>query len=97
MNPTDALNKLIALAGSQTALARECGDPIKQGHVSYWIKKGRVSSSAVIKAEAAALRLVGRNGGEAVTRYDMRPDLYPAEIVIEKPGPGACIPTEEAA
>jgi DNA-binding transcriptional regulator YdaS (Cro superfamily) len=67
-----AVNKAIELAGSQRKLAKMCGEPIIQSHISYWKNIGKkINSAYVLKLEKA---FKGK-----MTRHDMRPDLYPGE------------------
>lgn len=67
-----ALERAIAIAGGQSALARAMG--LRQCHVWSWLKRNkRVPASQVIKLEKAV------NG--IVTRHDLRPDLYPLDSV----------------
>lgn len=42
MDPKAALEKAIALAGTQTAFAAALGPTIKTGHVYHWLKQGRL-------------------------------------------------------
>lgn len=61
-----ALHRAIALAGSQTGLARRIGKT--QSHVAQWLRRGRVGPTACIAIETAV-------GGQ-VTRYELRPDVF---------------------
>lgn len=64
------LQKAIEILGSQTALAKQCG--VKQQHIHYWLHHlGYVPAEHVIRIEKAT------NG--KVTRYELRPDIYPRE------------------
>ena len=73
--PTLALKRAIAEAGGQSALARACG--VKQGHVWHWLNKSlRAPAEQVLAIEAAA--------GGAVSRYELRPDIYGRESVPAK-------------
>jgi len=67
------LKKAIEIAGGQKALAEKLGVPIKQQHVWKWLHKTKDGPPAkyVIPIEQAT------NG--QVTRYDLRPDIYPRE------------------
>jgi len=66
----NALQKAIKYVGSQKALAKAIGS--KQQTVNWWLHKSRkVPPEYVLSIE----RVV--NG--AVTRYDLRPDIYPRE------------------
>lgn len=71
------LERAIELVGGQSALARLCG--VKQGHVWHWLRQAkRVPAERVIPIEMATKG--------AVTRHDLRPDLYPVaqeEIAAE--------------
>jgi len=62
-----ALERAIAAAGGQSALARLIGK--SQGHVWHWLKVGkRVPAEAVLAIE----------GATGVPRHELRPDVYPA-------------------
>lgn len=52
---------------TQDDLAEALG--VTQGAISQWLSKGRIPAERVLQIEQAT------NG--AVTRYEMRPDLYP--------------------
>ena len=70
MNELDALVKAAELAGGQSALARGTG--VKQGHVWWWINKsGQAPADKVLDIERAI--------DGAVTRHELRPDIYPFE------------------
>ena len=75
----EALERAISEATSQSELARRVAQltsrPIRQGHVWKWIRAGRVPPDMAIPVERAT--------GGKVTRYDLRPDLYPREQAIE--------------
>ena len=65
-----ALKRAIAIAGSQSALARIIG--VNQQNVNHWLLKGsRVPAEYVIPIERASY-------GQ-VKRHELRPDLYPIE------------------
>jgi len=51
-----------------------------QGTVSSWIARGRLPAERVLPVEAATM-------GQ-VTRYDLRPDIYPRERVPQSHAPG---------
>ncbi len=62
-----ALERAIAVAGGQSALARLIGK--SQGHVWHWLKVAkRVPAEAVLSIE----------GATGVPRHELRPDVYPA-------------------
>lgn len=63
------IQKSIEIVGGQTALARSCG--VRYQAVQKWIKKSRVPAARVLDIERATK---GR-----VTRYELRPDIYPKE------------------
>ena len=69
MNPKKALLEAVRIVGSQSELARRCG--IRQPAVAQWIASGRVPAERAIEVE--------RMTQAQVTRYDLRPDLYPRE------------------
>jgi len=63
---TTNIRRAVDAAGGQTALATALG--IRQGHVSQWLRRGKVPADRVLAIEAAI-------GGE-VTRYELRPDVF---------------------
>jgi DNA-binding transcriptional regulator YdaS (Cro superfamily) len=63
------IEKAIAIVGSQTALAEELG--IRPQAVQQWVASGHVPVRRVIAVEKAT--------GGAVTRHELRPDIYPEE------------------
>ncbi|MCX7284363.1 MAG: YdaS family helix-turn-helix protein [Novosphingobium sp.] len=66
--PLEALRRLEAAAGSQSALARALG--VSQPTVWHWLNVSRrLPAEKVLKAE----RLYG------VSRHELRPDIYPVE------------------
>jgi DNA-binding transcriptional regulator YdaS (Cro superfamily) len=65
-----AANKAIELAGGQTALARLLGKEFKQYHMQHWKNHG-IPAKHAIRVEKALKR--------AITRYELRPDIYPKE------------------
>ena len=67
---TQALEQAIAAAGSQSELARRIG--VSQNAVSRWMRiNGQVGDRFAIKVEQAT--------DGAVSRHDLRPDLYPRD------------------
>lgn len=61
------LRKAVVLVGGQTALARKLG--VNQQNVSWWLNKSKkVPAERCAAIEAAT--------GGAVTRYDLRPDVF---------------------
>ena len=64
------LQRAVRLMGGQTALARACGGGCRQQHVWNWLHRDRkVPAEFVLAIENAT--------GGRVTRYQLRPDLYP--------------------
>ena len=60
-----ALDRAIAVIGSQAALAAAIG--VSQQVISYWIKKGhRVPAERVVAVEAAT----------GIARHELRPDIF---------------------
>lgn len=67
LTPKKALQRAVDICGSQSELARRLGGKIKQQHVHYWLENG-LSAVQAIPIERAV------NG--AVTRHDLRPDVF---------------------
>ena len=53
---------------SQSELARRCGGKVRQGHVWKWLHAEKLTAEASIQIETAT--------DGAVTRYDLRPDVF---------------------
>lgn len=69
ISPFEALQKALALAGTQMEFARICG--VKQPTVSYWLKHRRpLAAQCVLRVEAAT----------GISRHLLRPDIYPLEV-----------------
>ena len=67
MKPT-ALERAVAAAGSQSALARICG--VSQPAVFGWLKSGKaIPAEYALAVEAAT----------SISRHELRPDLYPLD------------------
>lgn len=66
------LHRAVAIVGGQTALARALSTaerPIAQGHIWAWLYRTKVTPPEFcIHIEQAT--------GGAVTRYDLRPDIF---------------------
>lgn len=73
---TEPLERAVKLVGGQSALAKVLG--VKQGHVWYWL-----NGAKRIPAEYCAAVEEATSG--AVSKHDLRPDLFEAE----KPNAGA--------
>lgn len=63
---SDALKQAIEVAGGQTKLARAIG--ATQGHVSQWLRRGKVPAEKVLLIERAT----------GVARHHLRPDVFEA-------------------
>lgn len=76
----EALQKAVELVGGQSSLAKAIG--VKQQHVWNWLNRdGKPAAEHVLGIEAAT------NG--AVTRYDLRPDVFgPAPTTAAEPEQG---------
>ncbi|WP_373489975.1 transcriptional regulator [Parasphingorhabdus sp.] len=75
LSPIDALKMAIEKAGSQAKLAKICG--VSSTSVWKWVNyTGEMPPTFVLKAEAAT----------GVSRHELRPDIYPAEDIIEDKG-----------
>jgi len=66
---THAIERAAQIAGGQSALARKLG--CTPQFVSKMCSTGHVPAKRVLSVEAAVER--------AVTRHELRPDLYPVE------------------
>jgi DNA-binding transcriptional regulator YdaS (Cro superfamily) len=64
------LQRAIRIAGGQAALARACGGNCRQQHVWNWVHRDR-------KIPAEFVLAIERATGGLVTRYQLRPDIYP--------------------
>jgi DNA-binding transcriptional regulator YdaS (Cro superfamily) len=64
------LRRAVRIVGGQTALARACGGACKQQHVWNWINRDR-------KVPAEFVLAIERATKGRVTRYQLRPDIYP--------------------
>lgn len=63
----EALQKAVDLAGGQSSLAKAIG--VKQQHVWNWLNRdGKPAAEHVLAIEAAT--------DGAVTRYELRPDVF---------------------
>lgn len=69
MSTECAIHRAVLYAGGQSNLAREIG--LKPQAVQRWCKSGKVPAERVLDVE----RVVAAR----VTRYELRPDLYPQE------------------
>lgn len=67
----EGLVKAIEVAGGQKALAKLCGDKVRQGHVYNWLNRNKhkgLPPQYVLKVEKAL------NG--KLTRHQLRPDIF---------------------
>ncbi len=65
------LQRAISILGGQSALARACGGRVRQQHVWNWLNRDKkVPAEHVLTIELAT-------EGQ-VTRFQLRPDIYPA-------------------
>lgn len=72
------LKEAILIVGSQSALARACGGRVRQQHIWNWLNRDKkVPAEYVIAIERATL---GR-----ITRYQLRPDIYPNVVHMSFP------------
>ena len=62
------IKAIAACAGSQTELARRCGGRVKQGHIWRWLHTQKLTAEACAALECGS--------GGAVTKAQMRPDLF---------------------
>lgn len=72
LSPFQALEAAVAAAGSQAALGEICG--VSQTAVWKWVQSAkRMPAEYVLRAEAAT----------GVSKHDLRPDIYPREIMTD--------------
>lgn len=74
-----AIERACEQAGGQSALAREIG--LRPQSVQGWCTNGVCPPGRAVQVEAALRAIRARAGGHGalVTRYELRPDLYPVE------------------
>jgi DNA-binding transcriptional regulator YdaS (Cro superfamily) len=70
LNGDSALKRAVDILGSQSALARALGEPVKQAHVWYWLNDG----GGKVPAEYCAA--IERATEGKITRHDLRPDVF---------------------
>lgn len=70
-SPLDALKQAIQIAGSQSALARALR--VSQHAVWHWLNKGDLEKPLPADYVLAVEEATG------ISRYDLRPDIYPRE------------------
>jgi len=71
--PFEALQRAVEKAGSQAEIARIAG--VTQPAVWKWVQSSkRVPAEFVLKIEAAT----------GVSRHDLRPDIYPREVMTDR-------------
>ena len=76
ITPLEALQLVVAKAGSQCGLARQLG--VSNTAVWKWVQSTkRMPTEHVLTAE----RLYG------VSRHDLRPDIYPRHLMVDQGGP----------
>ena len=68
------IKAIAACAGSQTELARRCGGRVKQGHIWRWLHTQKLTAEACAALECGS--------GGAVTKAQMRPDLFAGPVQI---------------
>lgn len=61
------IQNIIQMAGGQTALAKAIG--LKQGHVSYWVKAGKIPTDHIIAVSGAV--------NWRITPHQLNPLAYP--------------------
>lgn len=71
-----ALERAIEVAGGLTKLADRL--EVSPQVIVNWRKRGNVPPDRVLAIEAATVD--ADSGLPAVTRHDLRPDLYPVEV-----------------
>lgn len=67
MNTQTAIARAVAAAEGQTKLANAIG--VTQGHVSQWLRRGRVPADKAVAIETAT----------GIPRHELRPDVFPAD------------------
>jgi DNA-binding transcriptional regulator YdaS (Cro superfamily) len=71
----EALQRAVVSAGGQKALAEKIGT--RQSLVWYWLNRSKNG------VPAEYVERIERETAGAVTRHDLRPDLWPAEQSVE--------------
>lgn len=73
---TDLIQKVVTLAGGQTALASFCatetGKPVKQSHVWNWLNRDLCIPPEFILSSCKAIEWV-------ITPHELNPRIYPNE------------------
>jgi len=72
------IEKAIAVVGSQKELARRIGGKVKQQHIHRWLYLTKC-----LPAERAIQIEIATDG--AVTRHELRPDLWPPPSEFDPP------------
>jgi DNA-binding transcriptional regulator YdaS (Cro superfamily) len=62
------LEKAVRITGGQSQLARSLGGKVRQGYVWKWLRRGYPPAEHAVAIERATRG--------AVTRYDLRPDVF---------------------
>lgn len=76
MKTQNPVLKAIVAAGSVSELAARCG--VRYQAVQRWRNRGLVPAERVLQVEKAT--------GGRVSRYELRPDLYPQEVAESSQG-----------
>lgn len=71
ISKSNPVQRAVDVCITQSALAEKLG--VRPQAVQQWVASGRVPAKRVIAVERAT--------GGKVTRYELDPDLYPAEAV----------------
>ena len=75
-SPVDALKRAVASIGGQSKTARLLG--LSQTSIWKWVSRGKVlPAEYVLKVEAAT----------GISKHELRPDIYPLEILASQPSP----------
>jgi DNA-binding transcriptional regulator YdaS (Cro superfamily) len=62
------LEKAVRITGGQSQLARRIGGKVRQGYVWKWLRRGYAPAEHALAIERATQG--------AVTRYELRPDVF---------------------
>ena len=76
MNQLEALEKAVDVLGGQTAVAKICGDPVRQQHVRNWLyRDGKTPEKHAVKIQRAT-----DAKGDPVFVWELCPEAFPRDV-----------------